>query len=142
MEKYPQASKAIIFNSYMDDIPESVPDKESAMKLMGEINMVLDEGEFKIKEWIYSGEHNLQTLKQNKDQHAVQILMGAKLDESATEKVLRIIWDPKEDKLLYKANLNFDKKTVQIKNDQTYSCRGHTPEVNEMPDSITSKCHL
>ena len=51
------------------------------MKLMGEINMVLDEGGFKIKEWIYSGEHNQQTLKQIKDQHAVQILTGAKLDE-------------------------------------------------------------
>ena len=80
----------------MDDIPESVPDKESAMKLMGEINMVLDEEGFKIKEWIYSGEHNQQTLKQNKDQHAVQILMGVKLDQSATEKVLGIYGIPKK----------------------------------------------
>ena len=115
VEKYPWASKAIIFNSYMDDISESVPDKESAMKLMGEINMILDEGGFKIKEWIYSGDHNQQTLKQNKDQHAVQILTGAKLDESATEKVLGIIWDPKEDKLLCKASLNFDKKQYRSK---------------------------
>ena len=90
VEIYLQASKTIIFNSYMDDILENVPDKESAMKLMGEINMILDEG-FKIKEWIYSGEHNQQTLKQNKDQHAVQILTGTKLDESAMEKVLEII---------------------------------------------------
>ena len=134
VEKYPRASKAIIFNSYMDDIPESAPDKESAMKLIGEINMALDEGGFKIKEWIYYREHNQQTLKQNKDQPAVQILTGAKLDESATEKVLGIIWDPKEDKLLYKASLNFDKKQ--------YRSKTIRPTVAEVIPLKLTKCQI
>ena len=60
--------------------------------------------------------------------------MGAKLDESATEKVLGIVWDPKEDKLLYKASLNFDKKQ--------YRSKTIRPTVAEVIPLKLTKCQI
>ena len=55
-EKCPEASNTIITNSYMDDIPESVPTKKEAIHRIKEIDMILATGGFKIKEWIISGD--------------------------------------------------------------------------------------
>ena len=51
-DRYPEVTQAIKENTYMDDIIESVPTKEKATKLAKDIEALLDEGNFKMKEWI------------------------------------------------------------------------------------------
>ena len=53
-ENYPQASELLINNTYMDDIINSVDNVETAKKLTNEMETILSNGNFKIKEWIYS----------------------------------------------------------------------------------------
>ena len=51
----------------------------------------------------------MQQLDQNEDQHTVQFLTGVKTSDSETEKVLGMLWDPSEDKLLYAVAIHFSK---------------------------------
>ena len=76
IEIFPKASQTIMSNSYMDDIPESMPSKEEAEELMSNITKVLEKGGFIIKEWLTSGHSKMQQLDKNEDQHTVQSLTG------------------------------------------------------------------
>ena len=52
--KYPKAAKVIDENTYMDDVIESVTDKEQAKNFTQDIESLLNEGSFKMKEWIFT----------------------------------------------------------------------------------------
>ena len=78
-------------NSYMDDISESMPSKEEAEELMSNITKVQEKGGFRIKEWLISGYSKTQQLNENKDQHTLQLLTGAKMSDLETEKVLGML---------------------------------------------------
>ena len=54
-EKYPQEAKIIRDNTYMDDIIESVGDRERAESVPWNIEKLVDIGGFKIKGWTISG---------------------------------------------------------------------------------------
>ena len=100
---FPKAASIIIENSYMDDIPASVDHEQEAMLRMTEIEGILSERGFKIKEWIHSGKINSN--KKSKDQSDVQVLMG--LNEQGigeTEGVLGMHWNTINDDLLFKVN--------------------------------------
>ena len=70
---------------------------------------MLEKGGFRIKEWLISGHYKTRQLDENEDQHTVQLLTGAKMSDLETEKVLGMLWDPKEDKLLYTVGVHFSK---------------------------------
>ena len=107
-EKCPEASNTIITNSYMDDIPESVPTKKEAIHRIKEIDMILATGGFKIKEWIISGDDTSDIAsKKTEDQKAVQLLTRMTPAESKTEKVLGMEWEPQNDRILYSSRSNF-----------------------------------
>ena len=78
-DRYPEAAQVIKENTYMDDIIESVPTKEKATKLAKDIEALLDGGNFKIKEWIFTHDRTdlLKTLPKDKS--------------STTEKVLGVV---------------------------------------------------
>ena len=57
-EDHPDACSVIISNSYMDDIADSSETIEDARNIMENIDKVLKEGGFKIKEWIITGQKN------------------------------------------------------------------------------------
>ena len=77
----------------MDDIIESVPTKEKATKLAKDIRALLDEGNFKMKEWIFTPDRTdlFKTIPTNKS--------------STTEKVLGVVWNPVQDEFVYKVHL-------------------------------------
>jgi len=50
VDRYPEAAQVIKRKTYMDDIIESVPTKEKATQLAKDIEALLDEGNFKMKE--------------------------------------------------------------------------------------------
>ena len=111
-DKYPKAAQVIKGNTYMDDIIESVPTKEKATRLAKDIEALLDEGNFKMKEWIFTHDRTdlLKTIPNDKS--------------SSTEKVLGVVWNPVQDEFVYKiAPLNAPKKQRnETRNDATPNC--------------------
>ena len=93
-EEYPEASKIIIRNSYMDDIPASVKGPSSGHQTMGDVESILQKNGFTIKEWNYSGK--VQSAEQSKDQKAVQSLLN-KAPEERLGKVLGMGWEAERD---------------------------------------------
>ena len=89
---HPEATKIIKENSYMDDIIDSVNNKEKALQLTKKIGILLKKGGFDMKEWIYSKTQDNTTDKE--------------LNQTATEKVLAISWKQSSDELRFKITLN------------------------------------
>ena len=100
-ELYPEAAKIVMENTYMymDDIIDSVSDKRKALSTTRDIEKLISKGGFKIKGWIFSGEHV------SKDGMLVPTDKNA-----ATEKVLGVAWNPVEDKFCFKVKLNFSER--------------------------------
>lgn len=88
--KYPEAADTVINCRYMDDICESLPTIAEARKRCSEVDEVLNQGHFKIKEWVSNERLFPQTDK-------TEIANQTELPMS--EKVLGIIWDKEGDKL-------------------------------------------
>ena len=105
-DKYPKAAHVIKENTYMDDIIESVSDKEKAKKLAKDIENLLEEGSFKIKEWIFTNDGTDQTKTLTLPNDA----------STATEKVLGVVWNPMQDEFEYKVQL----KIAAKKNKETH----------------------
>ena len=57
----------------MDDIPASVDSEEKGMKVMSEIESVLEKRGFKMKHWTFSGQKSKR--EKSVDQTAVQTLL-------------------------------------------------------------------
>ena len=94
-QEFPEATKTIINNSYMDDIIDSVNNKERAKSITRQIESVLEKGGFKMKEWIYSDD---------------QLASEESILPSPTEKVLGITWSPSTDQLQFKVKMSLSPK--------------------------------
>ena len=104
-DKYPKAAQVIKENTYMDDIIESVPTKEKATKLAKDIEALLDEGNFKMKDWIFTHDRT-------------DLLKTIPNDKSSTEKVLGVVWNPVQYEFVYKIHLLTTSKNKR--NGKTY----------------------
>ena len=105
-DRYPEATQVIKENTYMDDIIESVPTKEKATKLAKDIEALLDEGNFKMKEWIFTHDR-------------IDILKTIPNDKSSnTKKVLGVVWNPVQDEFVYKMHIRTTSKKKP--NDNTH----------------------
>lgn len=91
-DEAPKAAEAIIKNTYMDDICDSVDSADEANKLTSAIDNILATGGFKVKGW---------TSNASKDEQNQEVILGA---EEQSEKVLGVVWNTKEDKFSYKIN--------------------------------------
>ena len=96
---YPEASRLIVDNSYMDDIPGSTETKEKGLELMKQTEEILESKGFKIKNWTFSGQKLEQ--KRSKDQIAVQALLKRDM-ENDVGKVLGMEWDTEADEIRFK----------------------------------------
>ena len=95
-EKYPQEAKIITDNTYMDDIIESVGDRERAESVTRNIEKLVDIRGFKIKGWTISGSSDSWNEKEIPSEMYVP-----------AEKVLGVCWRPVEDLFCFKVTLNF-----------------------------------
>ena len=93
--KYPKAAKVIEENTYMDDVIESVADKEQAKNLTQDIESLLNEGSFKMKEWIFTHD----------SKEPSKTLTIPTDVSSQTEKVLGVVWNPIKGDFEYKVQL-------------------------------------
>ena len=98
-DTFPESSHIIKRNAYMDDIPGSVNDREEAKIRMQEIDKILGDKGFIIKEWIFNDTESDQPEDQERE-----LPVGIE-DNSETEGVLGMKWEIKEDLLCYRVNL-------------------------------------
>ena len=129
--EFPQACQTIISNSYMDDIIDSVDLVDAASKVMGEIDKVLDKGDFKIKEWTCSGRTRGCSTDADVEQKAIQLLSNLSVTTNSTERVLGMGWDPQNDTFGYKGKLNFS-----IKRRKVHLEKGPDLSYEQVPTSV------
>lgn len=106
MQIYPDAAKIVLRNSYMDDIPASVAGEDTAFKIMKDIDSMLLQRGFQIKEWIWSGSvSNATSNFSDQDQRTVKSLLDVDEETDSAEKVLGMNWDVRNDKLIFNVTL-------------------------------------
>ncbi|XP_068247848.1 uncharacterized protein [Palaemon carinicauda] len=98
--EFPEIKNIIDRNTYVDDIIFSCEDVNKAKKLMGNMNLVLNEGGFKIKHWIMSNNETLDN--------------ELKLLYSGEEKVLGVHWIPRKDIFFFKIKVDFNRSKKRI----------------------------
>ncbi|XP_045104195.1 uncharacterized protein LOC123499782 [Portunus trituberculatus] len=84
----------IINDSYVDDILHSCETISETYSKINATDEILKEGGFQIKQWVISGHHDMTE--------------DVKVIDTEVEKVLGMIWEPKEDQFSFK----FDKRMV------------------------------
>ena len=110
--EFPEAAGIITDNSYMDDIVASVSNEQEAKKTTQQIDRILNENGFKIKEWFVSGDEKLS--------NNVNLRIGEDSKLEQTEGVLGVDWFPGTDLLRIR--------------------KGVIPDV--IPDSVTKRSIL
>ena len=100
-EEKPRASEAILKNTYVDDICDSVNIQE-AKALMSDIHGVLNVGGFHVKLWISSEQSDVK-------QNPSEVTIGG---ESLVEKVLGTVWLPQEDMFTFTIKLELAKENL------------------------------
>ena len=103
--QYPDAVKIITNDSYVDDIIFSVDEADAATSLMSDIDYILKEGGFKIKEWV-------TTLKGNIESGSP--ISIANKDE---DKVLGMLLNSALDHFKFQINLNFSKWSNNVRSE-------------------------
>ena len=94
-EKYPEAARMIKHNSYVDDLLQSVSSENAAFSLASDVQNVLEQGNFKVKHWVISG--------QTESCFTGHITFR----RSKREKLLGMTWEPNVDQFLFEGKLNF-----------------------------------
>ena len=122
--EFPEATKIIKENSYMDDIIDSINDKANALKVTKQIEDILDKGGFKMKEWIYSRD---------------SITSDEEIMPTPTEKVLGITWSPSDDEFHFKVKLNFVPKRNKRKKQQHIQSENISSSI---PEQLTKRVIL
>ena len=90
MTEFPKASKSILSNSYIDDIPDSVGSFKEVKRVIKDIDSVLGNCGFKAKEWM-SGSTNKVSEQMTGNQWTVQLLTNTEASDDNSEKVLEMI---------------------------------------------------
>ena len=111
--QFPEASKIVVENSYMDDISASVPDSLQARARMREIDEMLNSKGFFIKEWFSNTPdekpvpHLQDTMepvhsKQMADMTSISQFLSGDTEHRETEGILGLRWDLERDELRFK----------------------------------------
>ena len=137
--EYPEASRLIIENSYMDDIPGSIETKEKGLKLMKETEEILQKKGFKIKNWTFSGQKMEQ--EKSKDQIAVQALLKKEV-ENDIGKVLGMEWETEADVIRFKLNQLSDRKETTKRQCLSTICSIYDPMGLLAPVTVSAKIIL
>lgn len=100
-DKHPETAAMIIDNSYVDDIIHSCGSKKEALEKIATAEDILSVGGFYMKQWVISGNHDTTG--------------DSKIIDTDVEKVLGMIWEPKEDQFSYKVRINFSARRKNIR---------------------------
>ena len=98
---YPSESKIIIENSYVDDILFSVESPEILVERLKNIDYILSQGSFKIKQWIISG--NKEEYTYSEQPHSLNHVL-----HPHEERVLGMTWVLGSDLFRFNLHVKFD----------------------------------
>ena len=104
-EKYPIAYKALIDDSYVDNVFLTASDSDKLRQGIDEIEFVGKKGGFKFKEWIVSGQNVPQQII------GIQLPGAVAADE---EKALGVHWDVEKDELFIAPDLTSRGKKASV----------------------------
>ena len=96
-KKYPDAARALLQNTYMDDICVSVTDAKDGTELSRQLDEVLEAGGFKVKEW-----RSNRPLNESETDKSSSNLLETVNDD----KVLGMVWENGTDDFSYKVKLD------------------------------------
>ncbi|VDI24027.1 Hypothetical predicted protein [Mytilus galloprovincialis] len=133
---YPDASKMVIRNSYVDDILQSVESVDNARLITQQTEKMLACGGFRIKHWIISGNEKCgSNLQSPVSGESVEV----DLDEFAHEKILGMRWDPKQDLFDFKVKINFSPKYKNVRKGENIT---KSQIESSVPTSLTPRMVL
>ncbi|KAK4297542.1 hypothetical protein Pmani_030053 [Petrolisthes manimaculis] len=121
-DDFPIPANIILKDSYMDDIIHSLDDAEETPETMQDVEFILKQGNFHMMEWIVSGR--------------TQAEEDVDLSGTTSEKVLGVVWNPKEDEISYKIKLNI---TPKQKTSVPCTVTGTDDGDRELPDDLTKR---
>nr|CAI5862640.1 unnamed protein product [Callosobruchus analis] len=96
-QKYPEASRVLLEDIFVDDICAGADSIESALALQKDLIALLKSGCFELKKWASNDARLLTNLSQDE----CQIPMSLDKENSIALKVLGLQWDPKSDTLFF-----------------------------------------
>lgn len=99
--KYPKTAAMIIKDSYVDDILHSCETVSEALSKINATDEILKVGGFQMKQWVVSCD--------------LGTTQDLKVIDTEVEKVLGMIWEPKEDQFSFKVRINFSAKYKNIR---------------------------
>ncbi|XP_055585281.1 uncharacterized protein LOC129738121 [Uranotaenia lowii] len=99
---YPEASKAIIYDTYVDDYLASFSSRDEAAKIATEIRLINKNGGFDLHHWRSNSPAVMEVLneKQSVDKKNLSLI-----DSTNTERVLGLLWDPSTDELSFSTEM-------------------------------------
>ena len=139
MQEHPEASKIILENSYMDDIPASVASREEGLQRMREIEAILESKGFKMKNWTFAGQKPQR--EKSEDQAAVQSLLRTNI-ENEMGKVLGMEWETEEDVIQFRLCSLGDAEETTKRACLSTICRFYDPVGLLTPVTISAKIIL
>ncbi|XP_068245285.1 uncharacterized protein [Palaemon carinicauda] len=95
VKDFPEASRVIMTNSYVDDIIHSVESKAEAFSLIRDIENALSKGSFEIKRWTITGDNEHSDFE---------------VSQNSNERILGLNWQCNKDVFHFKTKLNFSPK--------------------------------
>ena len=101
-ELHPIATNMITKNSYVDDLVQSVRDINDALEIASQVQEILAEGNFKVKQWTVSGQVDL------KDSNIT-------ISSTKREKILGMLWEPVPDHFLFDVKINLAKNEDNVR---------------------------
>ncbi|XP_062556857.1 uncharacterized protein LOC134221685 [Armigeres subalbatus] len=97
-KEFPSASSAVVNKHYVDDYYDSVDSVDEAITLANQVKLIHSRGGFHIRNWVSNSPQFLDAMGEEKLNPAVHFNRDK---NTHTERVLGIVWDPKEDVFLF-----------------------------------------
>ncbi|XP_055603751.1 uncharacterized protein LOC129751982 [Uranotaenia lowii] len=93
-QQYPEAAAAIIENHYVDDYYDSVDTSDEAIKRVAQVQYIHSRGGFDIRNWVSNCQEVLDSIDEVKKDQRIHF---NKDKQTENERVLGIIWNPRDD---------------------------------------------
>lgn len=102
--KYPDAARSIVRLHYVDDYLDSADSVNEAVKRAKEVRFIHSQAGFTIHKWI----SNSPTFLEELGEHETEDKISLHLDEGTAERVLGLIWRPREDVFMFSTSVRDD----------------------------------
>ncbi|XP_062538072.1 uncharacterized protein LOC134206386 [Armigeres subalbatus] len=108
-ELYPEATKAIVDDHYVDDYLASFSSEEEAAKIASEVRYVHNNGGFQLHNWRSNSATVLERLGEVQPETDKQLNL---VDTAKSERVLGMLWSPSTDELSFSTQMSEEVQTL------------------------------